>query len=80
MARTTTTVKTKEVEEKVRCTCCGKSKKETEFYISYSEIYKSTGKLPLCKGCIEKLYDKKLDKYNVVSKAIKEVCAILDIY
>lgn len=75
-------VKPKVVEkvENITCTCCGKSKKELEFYMSYSELYKSIGRLPICKICIESLYNDKLNKYNDVQKAIRELCNMFDAY
>lgn len=39
---------------KIQCTCCGRSKEKRQFYKSYSDIH-SLGVLPYCKDCIKKL-------------------------
>lgn len=69
-----------EPKETAQCTRCGKIKVSTEFYISHSEVNKYTGKMPICKDCIEKLYDFYLNKYNDVKRAVREMCGLLDIY
>lgn len=35
------------------CASCGKLKKATEYYKSYSKIHETTGKIPYCKDCLK---------------------------
>lgn len=60
---------------KIFCTCCGKDKALKEFYMSKSYVYKATKKVPICKSCIEELYNKYLIKYDNNTKfAIYYMC------
>lgn len=47
---------------KQTCTCCGKSKSLSEFYMSYSPFHKHTGRLPICKKCLFDYIDDDIDK------------------
>lgn len=78
MAKTTKTKST--------CFYCGKDYVETNFYKSNSEFFSSTGKIPYCKQCIEKLYQQYFEKYtndgclSPEKKAIQRLCMIFDMY
>lgn len=61
------------------CTSCGNEKKETDFYVSNSFLYRNTKKLPICKDCVIKLYNTLYDKYKTDIKTIYKCCEILDI-
>lgn len=37
---------------KLKCTCCGKDKRDDDFYASGSYIHKHTGKMSICKQCV----------------------------
>lgn len=70
--------KTKEVEEKIQnkltCTCCGKEKKEADFYMSKAYIYKHTERLPICKICLGSVYDRYYSKYEDEKTALYYMC------
>ena len=76
----------KTFKEKNKCFYCGKEYVETNFYKSYSEFYNNIGKIPYCRQCIEKLYQKYFEKYTndgcltPEKKAVQRLCMILDIY
>lgn len=76
----------KQTKEKIRCLNCEKEYIETNYYNSNSRFYKSTGKVPYCKQCIEEFYQYCFDKYTnegclyPEKKAIKRLCMVLDIY
>lgn len=62
------------------CTCCGSQKGISNFYLSFSEIFDFTKKLPICKDCIIKIYDKYIEKYKDERKAVYRMCQLLNIY
>ncbi|WP_079709851.1 hypothetical protein [Paraliobacillus ryukyuensis] len=41
----------------IKCSCCGKEKKITEFYSSHSPIHQYYNKLPVCKDCVFSMVD-----------------------
>jgi hypothetical protein len=71
---------------KIRCFYCGKEYVETNYYNSSSDFFKSLGKAPYCKHCIENFYQRYYKKYheegcmNAEQEAVKRVCMALDIY
>lgn len=71
---------------KSTCFYCGNSYVETNFYKSNSDFFSSTGKIPYCKQCIEKLYQQYFEKYTndgcliPEKKAIQRLCMIFDMY
>jgi hypothetical protein len=80
-------IKDKKVrKEKNACFYCGKAYVDTNFYSSNSIFYNSTGKLPYCKQCIERLYQYYSNKYAEdgypfpEKKAVKRLCMAFDIY
>ena len=78
--------RSKKAASTLHCICCDKDFNEREFYSSDSILFKSTGKIPYCKECIEKLYEhyltsyKKLGYSNPDRKAVERTCMFLDIY
>ncbi len=64
---------------KYTCTMCGKSQNESNFYLSKSDIYKATGKLPICKSCMGELYDSYYKKYGNEKLALYYLCRKLDV-
>ena len=71
-------VKAKEESITYVCTSCGKDKKEGEFYVSNSFIYKNVNKLPICKDCVVELYEKLHGVYKTDIKTIYKCCEMLD--
>ena len=71
---------------KIRCFYCGKEYVETNYYNSLSDFFKSIGKIPYCKHCIENFYQRYYKKYyeegcmNAEQEAVKRVCMALNIY
>lgn len=79
--------KTKEDKIKTNeqlCTCCGMVKKvnSTNFYKSYSVIYKNSieNRMTICKDCVISIAEKFKIQYNSESRALYELCRLLDIY
>lgn len=81
MATKKSTKATEKVEkDKMSCSCCGKEKGiKIGFYVSNSIINKNTGRLPICKECIWKLYDEFVDESNSNEQiATYRLCRLLD--
>lgn len=59
------------------CPCCGKTKVSSGFYrIRPNEVYK-TGQLPICRKCLNKLFDYYCGKYGDNAwKAMERICQI----
>lgn len=76
----------KTTQSKYKCFHCGKEYVESNYYKSYSDFYKSIGKIPYCKHCIEKFYQQYYKKYfeegylNAEQEAVKRVCMAFNIY
>ena len=69
----------KEEPKKLICYCCGKEKKEIDFYASKSFTYQSVGRLPMCKECLGKIYDKYYLQYNDIKLALYYMCRTANI-
>lgn len=75
-------------QEGIQCVCCGEEFAETEFHSSStsSRLYSNLGKIPVCKRCIDRLYNYYLELYesnNIKEsekKAVIRICMLLDIY
>lgn len=61
----------------ITCSCCGKTKKDDEFYISNAFIYKAIGRLTVCKGCMEGIYDDYYTKFSDEKMALYYMCRAL---
>ena len=64
------------------CTMCGQEKEMVaNFYKSYSFMFKGNNeRLPLCKECVNKMFQRYLKKTKSSMKALYECCRKLDIY
>lgn len=66
------------------CTRCGKIKKvnSSNFYKSYSEIYKSTyeNRMCICKQCVLEIAENFKFKFNSDTRVLYEICKLLDVY
>ena len=51
-------------ERTKQCTCCGEIKTYSNFYKSQSPMYKHDQKLPICKQCVEDIYNENLLHYK----------------
>lgn len=76
--------KTQKAVTMFQCNCCGQELREDNFYNSPSVFHH--GKVPVCKGCIKKLYDYYCAKYkdsgskSPEKDSIKRLCMGLDVY
>jgi hypothetical protein len=69
------------VSKTYKCACCTHEYKKTEFYHSTSIWYSKNKIIPVCKKCIEKVYNEFLEKFNNnVEIAIYYICANFDFY
>lgn len=71
----------KSQQETLICTCCGNEKNiKMGFYVSNSILYKSKGKIPVCKQCIWGMYDNFVEEANGNEQvALYRLCRLLDI-
>ena len=73
-------------KDKYTCLYCGKEYVETGYYNTNSRFYKSIGRVPYCKPCMEKLYQHYYNKYKndnypfPEKKAVKRICMAMDIF
>ena len=73
---------------KDKCTCfyCGREYVDTNYYKSNSVFYSNIGKIPYCKQCIGKIYDRYLETYTNEGcltpelNAVKRICMAFDVY
>lgn len=72
----------KKTIEKITCICCGKGKYVTrDFYKSASELNAYTGRLNICKECVQSRYERLLTIYNGNStNAFRHLLMNLDEY
>lgn len=68
------------VKQMKTCNCCGKELPISEYYKSQSPMFKSDGKLPICKDCVMKIYEENLQHYKDMEKALYKTLFSLDIY
>ena len=72
--------------EELYCSHCNELHNAKDFYDSDSEFYKTTGKIPYCKPCIDEFYQnflenfKKLEYINPERKSVERICMAFDLY
>lgn len=68
--------------EKSVCCRCGTaySRRKGYFPVSYAILYKGTGYIPICKDCIDKMYEAYLAQCNDAKTAVHQMCRKLDLY
>lgn len=68
--------------DKVVCTKCGMgySRRKGYFPVSYSLLHKGIGYIPVCKECIDNMYNGYLSQCNNAKDAVRQVCRKLDLY
>lgn len=64
------------------CCRCGTAygRKKGNFPVSYAAIYKGTGYLPICKACVDTMYNEYLAQCNDPEKAVRQMCRKLDLF
>lgn len=66
----------------VKCTRCGRSygSYKTFFPASCAALYKGLGYIPICKSCIESMYNSYLIECGNAKDATRQMCRKLDLY
>jgi hypothetical protein len=62
------------------CACCGEEKQLSEFYKSQSPMFKYDQKCPICKQCLQDIYDENFQYYKDMEKALYKTLFSLDYY
>lgn len=69
--------------ERITCTCCGKDKKAinpgNRFYQSQSILYRHYQHIPVCKDCIDIIYNSYKNKYKDDRLTLYEFCRLFDL-
>ena len=68
--------------DKAICTKCGTafSRRKGYFPVSYAELHKGIGHIPVCKECIDAMYDTYLGICGDARLAVRQMCRKLDLY
>lgn len=64
------------------CSKCGTSygRRKGNFPASYAVLYKGLGYIPVCKNCIDNMYNKYLAECGNAKDAVRQMCRKLDLY
>ena len=64
------------------CSKCGKkfSRRKGYFPVSYAILHKGTGYIPVCKICIDSMYNSYLAQCKNAKDAVRQMCRKLDLY
>ena len=64
------------------CSRCGKkySRRKGYFPVSYAILHKGIGYVPICKDCIDTMYNTYLAQCNNAKDAVRQMCRKLDLY
>ena len=62
--------------DKAVCTKCGTeySRRKGYFPVSYALLHKGIGYIPVCKDCIDTMYNTYLSQCNNAEDAVRQVC------
>ncbi|MCD8207405.1 MAG: hypothetical protein LUD72_05670 [Bacteroidales bacterium] len=55
-------------------------KRKSNFSVSYAAMYKGVGYMPICKACLEDLYNTYLSQCNDPKLATRQICRKLDLF
>lgn len=66
----------------VRCIRCGRGFNAYKGYFprNYGALYKGTGYIPVCKSCVDSIYNVYLAQCNNAKDAVRQTCRKLDLY
>jgi len=78
-AKKTTSPKTNSTKGQIVCTKCLSEKRVDYFYTSVNPKIHTNGKMPICKDCINKLFDSYLGEHKIFNRAMEEICRDLNI-
>ena len=64
------------------CTKCGTafSRRKGYFPVSYAILHKGIGHIPICRDCIDSMYNSYLSQCNNAADAVRQMCRKLDLY
>ena len=64
------------------CSKCGTSygRRKGNFPASYAVLYKGLGYIPVCKNCIDSMYNKYLSECGNAKDAVRQMCRKFDLY
>lgn len=68
--------------DKAICSRCGAAygRRKGNFPVCYAALYKGTGHLPVCKTCIDNLFDTYLSQCNNAKDAVRQMCRKFDLF
>lgn len=68
--------------DKVICSKCGRAygKRQGNFSTSYASLHKGIGSLPICKTCVDTMYNSYLSQCHNTRDAVRQMCRKLDLY
>ena len=68
--------------DKAICSRCGTafSRRKGFFPVSYAELHKGIGHIPVCKECIDRMYEVYLETCGDEKLAVRQMCRKLDLY
>lgn len=64
----------------VCCQCNKPLDLQTDFFSTYSSLYAKTGRLPVCKDCLTKLFHSYAERYDSAKMAMQRICMAYDLY
>ena len=66
----------------VVCCRCGKAygARKSNFLVNYGAQYKGIGYMPVCKECVDNLYNTYLSQCNNAADAVRQMCRKFDLY
>lgn len=69
-------------KQKFHCCCCGTaySKREGNFSVSHSPMYRGTKYLAICRECADSMFHRYLKEFDNERDAMRRVCMKLDLY
>lgn len=64
------------------CAKCGTmfGRRKGYFPVSYASLYKGIGYIPICKECIDTMYNQYLAQCNDAKSAVRQMCRVLNLY
>lgn len=64
------------------CFKCGKSygRRKGNFLVNYGALYKGIGYMPVCKECVDTMYNTYLAQCNDAATAVRQMCRKFDLY
>ena len=63
-----------------RCCRCGKQLSDKESYKSYSDLFLELGRFPVCKECLNEIFDEYSARYSSQKVGMQRLCMAFDIY